>query len=142
MIITKIEKNIKKDLSSLNALFDFIEQYSEENRLVSDIRFALNLAAEEIFTNLVKYNTQSRNDIRITLQKKSNQVILTLTDFNVEKFDINRIKQYNIHQSLAERPVGKLGIPIVKNLMDKVEYEYTNRNSTITLVKYVRNVYV
>jgi serine/threonine-protein kinase RsbW len=137
-----MEKKIKKDLSSLNDMFDFIEQYADKNQLNPDIRFALNLAAEEIFTNLVKYNTQSRNDIRITLQKKSDRVILALTDFNVEKFDINQIKQYNIHQPLPERPVGKLGIPIVKKLMDKVEYEYKNRNSTITLVKYVRNGYV
>jgi len=137
-----MEKKLKKDLSSLNELFDFIQHYADNKQMDSDIRFALNLAAEEIFTNLVKYNTQSRNDIRITLQKKGDQIILALTDFNVEKFDINQIKQYDIHQPLSERPVGKLGLPIVKKLMDKVEYEYKNHNSIITLVKYVRNEYV
>ena len=137
-----MEKNIKKDLSLLNDLSDFIEQFSDQNQLLLDIRFALKLAAEEIFTNLVKYNTQSRNDIRITIFKKNNQIILTLTDFDVEKFDINRVENYDIHQSLKERPIGKLGIHLVKKLMDKVEYQYKNRNSTITLVKYLRNVYV
>jgi len=137
-----MEIKIKKDLSLLNDLSDFIEQYSYQNQLVLDIRFALKLAAEEIFTNLVKYNTQSRNDIRITIFKKNNQIILTLTDFDVEKFDINRVENYDIHQPLKERPIGKLGIHLVKKLMDKVEYQYKNRNSTITLVKYLRNVYV
>jgi anti-sigma regulatory factor (Ser/Thr protein kinase) len=76
------------------------------------------------------------------MSRKKDRIILTFTDFNVEKYDINQTEKYDTHQPLKERPVGKLGIHMVKKLMDKVEYRYKNHNSTITLVKYVRDGYV
>jgi anti-sigma regulatory factor (Ser/Thr protein kinase) len=142
MIITGMERKFKKNVSSLDDLCEFIEQFSTQNRLTGDISFALNLAAEEIFTNLVKYNTRSRNEIHIILQKETDRITVKLTDFDVDSFDITQLKPYDIHQTLHDRPVGKLGIHIVKQLMDRISYHYQDRNSTITLVKYVRKEYV
>lgn len=132
----------KRDIKSLDFMFKSIQDFAIENKLSERIIFALNLATEEIFTNMIKYNSKNQNDILFDLVKDYKKIKLTFTDFDVEPFDINKARTYDTNLSLEERPIGKVGIHLVRKMVDKIDYNYENRNSIITLIKYLRNTYV
>ena len=130
-----MEKKFKKEIKSLDEIFDFIVEFVKLNRLDDSMTFTINLAIEELFTNMVKYNVESINDISISLNKSDNNLKLVITDFDVEPFDITKSEDINTGQSLEHRKIGGLGIQLVKRMVDKIYYEYRNRRSKITLIK-------
>ncbi len=124
-------------MESLDEVFDFINGFVAANGIDGASAFSINLAVEEIFTNMVKYNSASAHDIAVTLAKDKNDLTVVLTDFDVEPFDVTQIAEVDVTQSLEARPVGGLGIHLVKKMVDQVDYQYANRQSTITLIKHL-----
>ena len=61
----------------------------------------------------------------------------TLIDEGVEPFDPTTAPEVDVHLPLAERQPGKLGIHLVKRLVDSIEYAYRadRRQSRITFRK-------
>lgn len=137
--MSEMDRKFKKRLSSLDAVFNFIDEFFEINQIDKAIIYSMHLAAEELFTNLVKYNFMSHHDILVHLQKNGRSLVMRLTDFEVESFDITKSPEVDVNQHLAERKVGGLGLHLVKQMVDKVDYEYKNKNSTITLIKYLES---
>jgi anti-sigma regulatory factor (Ser/Thr protein kinase) len=64
---------------------------------------------------------------------------MKITDFDVEKFDITRYDPADFGKTLEERKVGGIGLHLVRNLVDKITYEYEDRTACITLVKRLEN---
>ena len=134
-----MRKKFKKNINSLDHIFDFITKFVTNHKLSEATTFAINMAVEEIFINMVKYNAGSLNDILLSLSRDANKLIVSLTDYDVEPFDIKEVKKYNRTQTLKDRQPGGMGIYLVKKLVDKIDYEYKERNSKVTLTKYLEN---
>jgi len=132
-----MEKKFKRALESLDAVFDFINGFVAANGIDGGSAFSINLAVEEIFTNMVKYNPNSAHDIAITIRKDRNALTVVLVDSEAEPFDVTQTAEVDVTQSLQARPVGGLGIHLVKKMLDRFDYEYANRQSTITLIKHL-----
>jgi sigma-B regulation protein RsbU (phosphoserine phosphatase) len=99
-------------------------------------RYAVELALEEIFTNMVKYNATGKGDIRVELALRDQDVVVTITDFDTPRFDpVSEAPQVDVNRPLEERREGGLGIHLVKQMMDRIEYSHQNRTGTITLRK-------
>lgn len=130
-----MQKKFKRDLSSLDEIFDFIHQFVAGHGIDGSIIFTINLVVEELFTNMVKYNQNNRNDILLQLEADSKALTISLTDFDVPPFDITKTEEVNVGQHLEQRRVGGLGIHLVKQMMDHIHYEYHNGTSKITLIK-------
>lgn len=137
-----MEKKFIRSISTLEQVFDFIRDFSEQNDIDADITHALDLSIEEIFTNMVKYNPGRDEDIILGLVVKNGKAIVSLTDFEDQPFDLVASKVYDLDQSLEDRPVGKLGLYLVKKLMDKIDYQHKNGKTIITLVKDLRKSHV
>ncbi len=60
---------------------------------------------------------------------------IRLIDRDVDSFDLTKAVAESIDKRLEERPIGGLGIHLVRKLMDGIDYEYVDRRSTITLMK-------
>ena len=133
-----------KEITSLPQIFDYLNTFFRQQKADQNIVFALNLAVEEIFTNLVKYNSDSTRPIRIRLKKNGRKISVSISDFTTKPFDITRHKNTVHSLPLEERPPGGLGLRLVKKMTDEVRYNYNKktREYTITLVKYLgdRNV--
>jgi anti-sigma regulatory factor (Ser/Thr protein kinase) len=132
-----MEKNFKRALASLDAVFDFINGFVAANGIDGGSAFSINLAVEEIFTNMVKYNPASARDIALTIRKDKNNLIVVLIDSEAEPFDMTQTAEVDVTQSLEARPVGGLGIHLVKKMVDQFDYQYANRQSKITLIKHL-----
>ena len=134
-----MDKRFKRDLNSLDGIFKFINEFSAKTGVDESVVFTINLVVEELFTNMVKYTYENNNEILLELKKEEPNLIIHLTDFDVEPFDITKTVEVDTKQSLEDRRVGGLGIHLVKQMMDKIEYEYKDRQSKIILIKHLEN---
>ena len=130
-----MEQQFKKELKSLEKIFEFLNHFMSANDIDASTAFSINVADEEFFTNMVKYDSDRSNDISISAVKETNRLVIRLTANDVERFDVTRAAAVNTNQSLAERKVGGLGIHMAKRLIDSISYDYRDRTSTITLIK-------
>jgi anti-sigma regulatory factor (Ser/Thr protein kinase) len=130
-----MKRSFKKDIGALSVIFDFTSEFVDSNHIDESTEFAMNLAIEELFTNIVKYGSKGDEVISIHLDTRGHELVIKITDFDVEPFDITKVNKVDVTAPLDERRIGGLGLLIVHGLFDKVSYEYKNRNAYITLRK-------
>jgi serine/threonine-protein kinase RsbW len=96
----------------------------------------VDLTVEELFTNMVKY-TASTAAVRIDMTKVAGGVEVTLTDYDVEPFDLTQAADVDIDRPIEQRTPGGLGLHLIRRLVDCVHYEYSaeTRQSRITFRK-------
>lgn len=137
-----MENNFTRSISALDKVFDFVEEFARQFEISDHIVNTLDLVIEEIFTNMVKYNAGRKEDIILRLEMENSKIIVSLIDFEDTPFDIMASSVYDLNQPAKDRPVGKLGLYLVKTVMDKVDYHHDKGKTTITMVKDLRETHV
>jgi anti-sigma regulatory factor (Ser/Thr protein kinase) len=132
-----MEQNFKREMGSLDDVFDFTDTFIKRFDLGADAAYLTRLVVEELFTNQVKYNRAAREDIAIHLEKQGGRLTISIMDFNAEPFDASQVEPVDVHAPLDRRMIGRLGIHIVKGLVDTLTFDYTEgkRMLCITAVK-------
>jgi len=125
----------KRDIGVLADIFEFVSGYFSKEHIDPSIWSPVELAIEEVFTNFVQHNPSGLGEIGLTLTRDERELRLTLTDFDSPLFDLTKNGDVDISRPLEQRQPGGLGIHLIRKLMDRVEYEHTNRESRITLYK-------
>ena len=95
----------------------------------------LQLAVEEVFANMVRHNAAGAGDIGIDARLADGEIVVRISDYDSPRFDLTQAPAVDTSAPLDARTPGGLGIHLVKKLMDRVEYDYHGRTSTITLHK-------
>ena len=95
----------------------------------------VDLAVEELFTNMVKYGTGSEAQVQVGLMAIDDGVELTLIDGDVEAFDVTRSPEVDVAVPIGQRTPGGLGLQLLRRMADSLEYEYKmeSRQSRTTL---------
>jgi serine/threonine-protein kinase RsbW len=130
-----VQAKFKRAFGSLEGIFALIQEFFLKEGLNSRHFHTICLAAEELFTNMVKYNQGHENEILICLWKADDRLCMSLTDFEVDPFDITQAPPASEDMPLQDRQPGGLGIHLVRQMMDDITYEYENRQSRITVAK-------
>lgn len=126
---------LRREISSLSALFAFLEEKCVQQDVEEKTVFALNLAAEELFTNLVRHNVGGKKEIHIDLKITPELIELKLVDYDVKKFDPGSVDDVDIHRPAEDREPGGLGIHLVKSIVDQLTYAYEAGDMTVTVIK-------
>lgn len=132
---SRAEKRFPRTAACLPEIFDFMDVFFRDAQVGEACRGAAQLAVEELFTNLVKYNRGGTQDIQIEMARDGGRLVVSLTDFGVEPFDIRQAPDARTDLALADRKPGGLGIHLVKRMVDHIDYEYADGKSTTTFVK-------
>ena len=130
-----MEKSFNRELRTLEAIFEFVDEFIASNRLDDEVAFPLKLAVEELFTNFVRHNSGGQERIYISLSKSDGRLVVKLKDFDVEPFDGMDAPRVDVRQSLEERKVGGLGVHLIRTLFDTLEYVYRDRTLCVTATK-------
>ena len=127
---------IKNEISEIGKLATFIEELGEELVLTPDLIFNLNLALEEAVTNVIlyAYPKEERKDIFISANMSDNILIFALTDTGKE-FDPTKVPDADITLSAEEREIGGLGIFLIRQIMDTVEYQRIDGKNVLSMSK-------
>lgn len=100
------------------------------------LEFTLRLVLEELVVNVVNYAYGEGGDgpLDITVENRDNAIVITLTDQGVP---FNPLEQEAPDTDLPpeDRPIGGLGIFLVREMMDNVSYRYEDGRNILTVGK-------
>ena len=130
-----MEATFPRTLDSLAPLFDFIAGFVARNRIGEADAYALTLAIEEVFVNVVRYSAGSTDGVAVSLSRETDTVVVKLTDFGAGSFDLTRVARVDNSLPLAARRPGGLGIHLARSVMDEIKYQHDSGRSITTLVK-------
>jgi anti-sigma regulatory factor (Ser/Thr protein kinase) len=132
---TTIQRYFPRSLDSLDGIFRFVGDFIAARSLDPELHMPVCFIVEELFTNFIKYNATSPHDISLSLGHTPEQLTVRITDFDVDSFDVTHAPAVDIDKPLAERQPGGLGLHLVQQMATTLQYEYTERRSTITFTK-------
>ena len=129
-----MRRDFKRHLDSLAPLYEFSETIMAEKNLPDGVRFPVHLAMEELFVNMVHYNPTVTTDIEVTVSV-DDKVTVSLVDNGGTEFDVTVKRDVDTESSLEERKPGGLGVHLVQNLVDTLEYEYQDGRGEVIFTK-------
>ena len=150
LLIIKYEKQreadmqtllIYNEMSELTKVAGFVEQLGAQLGLPPAWVMKLNLALEEAVSNIILYAYKEQpkgQQIEIRASCCDNMLTLTIIDSG-EAFDPRLQNDPDISLPVEERPIGGLGIFLIKQIMDKVEYQRVNDKNILILSKKIIN---
>ena len=130
------ERSFRRSFDSIQDIFAFTAGVFASEQVDPSIRPSVDLTLEELFTNMVKYHG-STAAVRVEITKIEGGVKVTLTDYDVEPFDVTQAPEVDIDLPIEQRKPGGLGLHLIRRLVDFVDYEYSaeSRQSRITFQK-------
>jgi anti-sigma regulatory factor (Ser/Thr protein kinase) len=131
-----MQRKFKRDFNELRNIVNMTESVFHEIGLPAGLRNVVDLATEELFVNMVTYNTESNEDILIEMVPHALGLEVRLTDYDVERFDPTSVASVDVDAPLDERTSGGLGLYLVMKMVDSIHYEYRDRQSKITFIVY------
>lgn len=131
-----MELVIKNDLSEIEALSRFVKAFAQEHHLAPKLTFEINLALEELVTNVISYGyeDQDEHEIRLTLHIENGRLRAEIED-DGRPFNPVEAEPPDLDIPLEKRPVGGLGIHLVKNMFDALQYQRENGRNHLILNK-------
>ena len=122
----------KRSFDQIQAIVADTERFFAEAKIDESLRMKVDLSVEELFVNMVSYNTETVKDILIEMRRIEDGIEVSLTDYDVERFDPTVAVEVDIDAPLAERTPGGLGLYLVLKMADSIHYEYHDRKGKIT----------
>jgi anti-sigma regulatory factor (Ser/Thr protein kinase) len=129
---------LTNDISQISLLAGFMDKVAEENDLDPGLAMQLNLAIEEATTNVIMYAYPEGTEGKVELgaSRQGDNLIFTLADWG-KPFDPTTAPKADISASLEDRPIGGLGIHLVRTIMDGVSYKRAEGKNVLTMIKHI-----
>lgn len=127
-------------MSELSLVNQFLEEAGEELGLNSSSVMSLTLVMEEAVSNVIFYayhNESEVQTIEISLLFEKGVLTITLADTG-PAFDPTAKKDPDITLSTEDRPIGGLGIFLIKKMMDKVSYRREGGRNVFIMRKKIK----
>ena len=118
------ETTVAPDLSTIPPLIEWVEARCQEGGLSGELTFKLMLAIEEAATNVVSYafaEMPPPHLIQIRIDIDGHRCIAEVID-NGRPFDPSAAPPPDLTGALDERDPGGLGIHLIRNMADRIEY--------------------
>ena len=144
--LPKIEKydldeklTLKNDVKGVVELGTFVKSVTRRLGLEEGQGDKLRLAVEEAVVNVIDYAYPIGTEGEVTIEAKSDGEILKfiITDTGIA-FDPTEAETLDPSLSIDERPIGGLGILLVREMMDTINYERVEGQNILTLIKTIK----
>lgn len=129
-----MRQTFTRSLDELKRIVAFTDDVFAREEIDPSMRYVVDLCVEELFVNLITYNTETDADVLIEMRRHDDGVEVSLTDFDVDRFDPTVVEPVNVTAPLEQRTPGGLGLFLVLKMADSIHYEYRDRTSKITFV--------
>ena len=131
-----MEIRLKNDFPEIPPAADAVDRFLAEHEAGPDILYLARLVIEELVSNTIKYgyDDQGTHEIRIEARMEEGTMILEITD-DGHPFNLLEAPEPALHLPIDERPIGGLGLHLVRSMSDSVEYRRSGSNNIVTVRK-------
>jgi len=142
-----MEENTKRrvlviwnDVKELYRITGFLETLWEDWALPVKTMYPINLVLEEAFSNIIFYafDDQDTHMIGVEFLLETDKLVIIIKDGG-KPFDPTAKEDPDTSLSVEERPIGGLGIFLIKKMMDEVHYERVQDKNHLTMTKYLNS---
>ena len=130
-----MQKSFDRSIDSIADVYEFTENVLVSGNIGDELRFPVHLAMEELFVNMVNYYPDNDNAIQLDVDAENGVVTVTMTDFDVDPFDVTQSRNVDIDAPLDERTPGGLGLHLIQSMVDNLQYDWEDRRSIIRFSK-------
>ena len=132
----KRELTFKNEEHELNRVAGFMEEVCDEMELDMHVSMKLQLAIEEMVTNVIFYAYPQgvSADITLTAESDGSELTFVLSDSG-KPFDPTAKDDADVDINPMDREQGGMGILIVKNIMNEVSYQRLGDTNQLTMKK-------
>lgn len=127
---------LPNDVQEVPRLAEFVDEVCEAVGFDMAIAMQINLAIEEAVVNVMNYGypVGTVGEVRVDVIANDEWVKFIISDSGTP-FDPTLKSEVDTTLSAEERNIGGLGIHLVRQLMDAIEYQYTDGKNILTLTK-------
>lgn len=129
--------SLEATIDNLDTVTEFVNEQLEAMGCSPRSMLQIDVAIDEIFTNVCSYAYgDAVGSATLSVERIDNDaaVSITVEDAGVP-FNPLSAQEPDVTLGLEERPIGGLGIFMVRQSMDDVRYEFVDGHNRLTLVK-------
>lgn len=127
---------ITKNPGALESVNGKVEALLEERHLPAKIVFAVQLALDEMVSNIIKFTTGASPESTICLLLDFSDAKLDLQiNYEGDCFDPFSREEPDLDLPLEDRPIGGLGIHLTRKLMDECHHSYRGGRNILEMWK-------
>lgn len=131
---------LPNDVQEVPRMAEFIETVCDEAGVDMATAMQLNLAIEEAVVNVMNYAypAGTQGDVCLAASVQGDTITFVLSDSGTP-FDPTQTGEPDLTLGAEDRPIGGLGIFLVRQIMDSVEYRYSDGKNILTLTKNIQS---
>ena len=135
----RVEITLKNDMAEIGRLAERVLAFGREHDLPEALVWELRLVLEEVVTNIISYgyDDQAGHAIVVSLVNSEQDITLSVSD-DARPFNLLEHPVPDLEIPLEDRPVGGLGIHMVRRIMDEVDYNRTAGRNRVVMRRYKR----
>ena len=128
---------LPNDVQTIPRLASFVDEVCEAAGFDMTTTMQMNLAIEEAVVNVMNYAYPQGTQGEVTVEALADEegLRISISDNGIA-FDPTVTKDADTTLSVEERPIGGLGIFLVRQLMDTVKYQRTDNRNILILHKH------
>lgn len=126
-------------LSEIERVSTLVTGFGVQHRIPDEAIQDANLALEEVLTNVISYGYADADDHEIEIRIRLDVGTLTLeVEDDAEPFNPLGVAIPDLAQSARDRPIGGLGVHLVRNVMTGLAYRRDGNKNVLTMSRVLR----
>ena len=134
-VLSMVVANDRRELARIG---ERVERFASECRLSADHAASLNLVLDELVSNVIKYGyeDQGPHEIHVTVEVQRDLLTVSVED-DGKPFNPIEAPLPNVDLPIEERPIGGLGMLLIRSIADDLHYRRERGRNIVTLKKRV-----
>jgi serine/threonine-protein kinase RsbW len=126
------------ELESLSVFREFITDCCSRHEVPNETVFDLKLAVDEACANIIEhgYKGMDPGSIILSFRIEPDRILVSITDFG-RIFEPAETPKPNVEAALEDRELGGLGLFLIYQTMDNIDYQASVDGNTLTFTKYI-----
>lgn len=128
--------SIKNNLAEIEGLTESIVSYCKENGIDEAACYEVRLALEEAISNTIKYGYDDHQSHTISVRAalENRELVLEIED-DANQFNPLEAPAPDLSLPVEQKPIGRLGIYLMRSIMDQVDYRRVGSKNMLRLMK-------
>ena len=132
----RLELTVANRLEEIDRVNEVFNEFARRRELAENVRRKMNLVFDELLNNIISYAYEDDGEhaIEVRVSLATDRLVVSVTD---DGRAVNPFAEEapDTGMTLEDRPMGGLGVHLVRRLMDNATYERHGTKNVVTLEK-------